>query len=873
MRGALATIFFLSGAASLLFETLWFRLSGIVFGNSAWASAIVLGSFMAGLAIGNALSTRLKRGNALRVYATLELTIAVSGLALVLVLPHLSQLLAPLFRALLDSVLLNAVRLIFAFVLLAIPATVMGATLPVVVSALSQRDPNFGRVLGLLYGCNTIGAVVGALAGELLLIRVFGVRGTGVVAALGSMTAAAAAFSFPVEDSRPRLSGSLGQPRSAVLHWRFLIAAACSGFALLALEVIWFRFVILFVMSTSITFAMMLAVVLAGIGIGALAASAALTRFPDADRFTPVIAAAAVVAVVLSYTGFSAHPAKYHVIGVIADSVRLMLPVSLLSGVLFTFIGRAVERVSRDEMSAAAMTTFANTVGAAIGPLVAGFVMIPTIGIERSLFVIGVLYLLITIITMNPRRLEGIAAGVIAILTLAFFPFHLFDNYFLPDATREYTNSRIVAVREGPIETAVVLRRDYEGEPYIFRLFTNGYSMSGTTFASKRYMSDFVYLPLALRPDVHNALLISYGVGVTAKRLTESRQIASIDVVDISQTILHLSSIVWPGRANPLTDPRVRVHIEDGRFFLLATRKQFDLITAEPPPPKAAGIVNLYTREHFRLMRDRLSERGIASYWLPAYQLSDSDNKAVIRAFCDVFTDCSLWSGAGAEWILIGSRGAWTPPAYADFARQWRDPVSGDQLRRVGIESPEQLGATFLADASTLRRITAAPLTDDHPLRLSPQPVPQIAPFVSAVMDAAPQAFARSGFLRTALPAQVRQAAPKYFASQRLLDRLLLVPQSPGPPPPALIESVLTRTDLRTLPRILFNSDAWLEAIAMRARARGDRNPALAYVLAVGALSDRDYARAASLFAEAERGMPADRELPAYQKLADRLSR
>jgi spermidine synthase len=198
LAAALSVIFFLSGAASLLFETLWFRDCGLVFGNSAFATAIVLASFMSGLAIGNVLSPRLLRRwrDPLRVYGALEIIIAICGLILVLILPLLPALFAPLFRFLLDSPLLNAARMIGAFVLLLIPATVMGATLPTVVSALSRNDPNFGRVLGLMYGFNTIGAVAGALAGELVLIRIFGVIGTGIIAACCSLTAGIAALSL-----------------------------------------------------------------------------------------------------------------------------------------------------------------------------------------------------------------------------------------------------------------------------------------------------------------------------------------------------------------------------------------------------------------------------------------------------------------------------------------------------------------------------------------------------------------------------------------------------------------------------------------------------------------------------------------------------
>ncbi|HEY8184318.1 MAG TPA: fused MFS/spermidine synthase, partial [Thermoanaerobaculia bacterium] len=372
---ALSVVFFLSGAASLLFETLWFRDCGLVFGNSAWASAVVLASFMAGLGIGNVLSPRLLRRfqQPLRLYGFLEITIAICGLALVLTLPHAPALLAPLFRHLIDSPLLHAARLLIAFFLLLIPSTVMGATLPTVVSALAKHDANFGRVLGLLYGCNTMGAVAGALAGELFLIRAVGVRGAGVVAACCSLAAGIAALALWSAVPWHRSESGGKPPHSRPM--RLLLAAALSGFALLALEVIWFRFVIFFVASTSVAFAVMLAVVLAGIGIGALIASTIASRFPDLDIATPAIAAASAIALMLSYSGFVPLPGKYDTTSILIDALRLMLPVSVLSGVLFTVIGRAVEREIGEQSRAAALVTFANTVGAAIGPLVAGFLL------------------------------------------------------------------------------------------------------------------------------------------------------------------------------------------------------------------------------------------------------------------------------------------------------------------------------------------------------------------------------------------------------------------------------------------------------------------------------------------------------------------
>ncbi len=138
--------------------------------------------------------------------------------------------------------------------------------------------------------------------------------------------------------------------------------------------------------------------------------------------------------------------------------------------------------------------------------------------------------------------------------------------------------------------------------------------MSGTGWGARRYMKLYVYLPVALHPDPKSALLISYGVGSTAKALTDTPDFQTIDVVDISPEILEMSAIVYPVPSDhPLNDPRVTVHVEDGRYFLQTTKQTFDLITGEPPPPIMAGVANLYSREYFQLIHDRLAEGGMVS--------------------------------------------------------------------------------------------------------------------------------------------------------------------------------------------------------------------------------------------------------------------
>src|SRR5580765_1410236 len=193
MSALLSAVFFFSGASALIFETLWFRQAGLAFGNSIWASSLVLSGFMGGLALGNALVARAgtRLSNPVRAYALAEAAIALTGVGLVYLFPVLGAMLAPLFRPLLDHPwALNPLRLLVAFLLLLIPSTAMGITLPLLTRALMRDDRSFGRVLGALYGWNTLGAMTGVVAGEMFLVGALGVRGTALAAGALNLFAA-----------------------------------------------------------------------------------------------------------------------------------------------------------------------------------------------------------------------------------------------------------------------------------------------------------------------------------------------------------------------------------------------------------------------------------------------------------------------------------------------------------------------------------------------------------------------------------------------------------------------------------------------------------------------------------------------------------
>lgn len=882
----LCAIIFVSGASALLFETVWFREASVTFGNSVWASALVLCGFMAGLAIGNGLAAGIGRRTKtpLRVYSLLECAIGASGLAVVFLLPKLSTLLAPMFRHFVEhAAAQNGLRLLLALALFALPAAAMGATLPLLVRAQSQRGSEFGRALGLLYGWNTAGAVAGALASELIFIRHLGLRGTGAAAASLNLGAAICALLLarsqarhPVEEPPCDPSVPTGVHRGK----RLLVAAFLSGLALLALEVVWIRFLLLFVPGVSLAFSVMLALVLAGIAAGGLAAGR--VRWGDLDRrpLVAVLPLAAGAVLVLCYTGFPAWlgaagtSSVRSTVEVFRLGIFLMFPVSFFSGMIFTAVGDAYHRESQaGEVRATGLLTLFNTIGAASGSLLGGFFLLPGLGMESSFHLIALIYGLAAALVFVPtsgavRRVKLAVAAAAALFTasVALFPFGSMDRTFLTRAASRFSgpeNGRVVATREGLTETILYLQQDFLGEPLSHQLVTNSHSMSGTAVRGRRYMKMFVYLPVALRPESRTALLISFGVGSTAKALVDTRSLQSIDVVDISRDILEMSAIVFPDASkSPLADPRVRVHVEDGRHFLQTTDRHFDIITAEPPPPRNAGIVNLYTREYFSLLRERLEPGGIASYWLPIHSLDEPDALAITKGFCEVFDDCTLWTGAASDWMLLGTRGLTHGPSEEELRRQWADPVVADELRTLLFETPEQFATSFLGDADQLSELTRGvlPLTDDFPLRLGSDFKPlQMVRLYGKVMNSkgARKRFARSRFISRFWPATSRRLAMELFGVQSVVNTLLNGEYKGNEGNLVVdLQSILARPELHSLPSALAGGGLKEEAIAERAQARGASGAAVDFLGATRALGQRDYASAERLLASAEAQNP-----------------
>src|SRR5438477_2377075 len=403
-RGAVfCGILFFSGIGALIFETLWLRLSGLTFGNSTWAAALILSSFMAGLALGNALAawSRIRRWRPLHFYAVLELVVAFFGCTIVFGLPVLGDFMPPVWQTLWNyQPTLLGLQFVVSFLILLVPTTAMGLTLPVIIGDPLLREMEFSRAIGFLYGSNTLGAMLGAVLGEAYLIGEFGLYGTSVTAGATLCIAAAIAL-VVVRFGRARYAGfkSADPPAhskfplifdaSYRLPRRLLFISFGTGLIFLTLEVIWFRFLRLYVASSPTAFAIMLAVALAGIGLGSIVAGAIHRRLDRLSELLPVLLLLAAILTLLSYAAFPsglipAHTGVFNLSWwqMALPALALMFPVSSLSGILFPPSAANIQVSVGDRMNSTGITTLCNTAGADFGQLLVSFLLVPQFGYQ-----------------------------------------------------------------------------------------------------------------------------------------------------------------------------------------------------------------------------------------------------------------------------------------------------------------------------------------------------------------------------------------------------------------------------------------------------------------------------------------------------------
>ncbi|MBI5364612.1 MAG: spermidine synthase [Planctomycetes bacterium] len=720
-----------SGASALVFQVLWITQLGLIVGVDVQAVTIAVSAFFAGLALGGLwFGRRADRSTRpLRLYAALEVGVAAAGVVTTLALAHT----APLFAALEARSAGLAWALVFAIV--AVAPFLMGGTLPAIVRSLRPGNDDRASAGGRMYAANTAGAILGALGAAFFLIPKFGIQGTALVAAALSAVAAVCAFLLDLSlqgatviDPQP-----LPVQRSSSARLAILVYSVAGGLAL-GYEVVWSQSLVQFMSTRTFAFSVMLATYLSGLAMGAALFARRAGRVKDPWSTLGLLLAAAGLAAMLELAFLGRWLSELQTLGehrvlaltsnelagmcarfAIAALYVVFVPTVLLGAAFPAALRLIVEdrHVGRDLGRVIAW----NTLGGIGGTLLTGFVLVPRFGLVRTLALLAggaALLGLFAVSRGSPAR-RGIRWSAIAFVlavvgAAAFTPGDRFAR-LLADAR----GGELIFYEEGRGGTVAVIEQGSARRSFR-RLYIQGVSNTGDAMPSLRYMRLQALLPLLVHGgEPRSALVVGLGTGITAGALLAYPELEERVVAEILPEVV-VAAPNFRGNLDAARDPRIDLRLRDGRRELLRDPALYDVITLEPPPPSAAGVVNLYSSDFYRLARARLRPNGVFAQWLPIATQNDEDTRSLVRSFLDVFPQASLWSTELHEMLLVGA----VAPLELDgprIAERYHQPAVESALREVGIASPEALLATWITDRAGLELYAgdAPAVTDDQP--------------------------------------------------------------------------------------------------------------------------------------------------------------
>jgi spermidine synthase len=730
-------LFVFSGFAALMLEAVFLRLLTLLFGSTAVASALVLSAFMAGLAIGAAVFGRLadRLARPLRLFGVLEIGTALSGAALTWLLGSGRQLFLAPIRGLDPGPSRSFVEFLLAFVLVLAPTVLMGGTLPALGRAAIRRMDSFVGSLGLLYGVNTLGAAAGVFTAGFYLFELVGISRTAYLAAAIQLVVGVAAFLLDRVPSRsPEPGEGADAPTddlepSAGARRACLVAAGVSGLAVLGYEVLWTRMLSVMTRSFSYSFSLMLALFLLGLCLGAALLAAvggrirsplrwvgwmqvgmglwvASTLFWLPDQLTTVRAS--------SFNGFLASASL--------RASAVILPPTILSGMVLPLAARGVARGARTVGTDVGVVYGINTLGAIVGALVAGLVMLPRLGAPVSLAILAVVNACIgSLIVLVAMRRSWVSAFAMALAASTAFSLSVgperFVDAFLRASRGADKIGELLLFHEGAADTIAIVRKNYGFfDPEAKSLITNGVAMSATVKPVWRYMALEGHLPVLLSPSPGTALAIGVGTGITLGAIASHPAVERIYAVELSDGVIRGLPLFAEENNQAYADPRVRMIHGDGRHFLELTDERFDVITLEPPPPIVAGSVHLYSLDFYELCLRRLSPGGVVAQWLPLHAQSLESARMTARTFLDAFPHAMLFLPSVRDAVLVGSpRPLRTTLERVD--RAWSVPQTLGNLERAFLETPEALLATLVLDRAGIEAWAgdAPTITDERP--------------------------------------------------------------------------------------------------------------------------------------------------------------
>jgi len=633
---------------------------------------------------------------------------------------------------------LNAALILFRFVLsfaiLVIPSTLMGATLPILSRAVGRSMEHLGRNLGALYALNVFGAVIGTLLTGFLLIKTLGVTRTLWTTGLVNALIGVVALYFGrepllVSDASPAsVEREEESPSRVVLAcvWGFGV----SGFCALGYEVLWTRILVFFLGSTTYAFTTMLAAFLFGIGFG----SVLVARCVDRLRKPSVVLAYAQVGIGVSAAVLLPVFAElYRIVRAIgvggrpmvfAVCVLLMIVPTTLMGASFPLVAKVAARRLPHLARTVGGVYAANTFGAILGSVVGGFVVVPLWGVRNGVLFFALANTLvggwILLSSRHLQKAEGALPFAVGIVVLAFAFLAVPQTQFIVKSAiyqeqfaRQGQKAQILSYRESP-EGSVTALLDPDGAK---RLYVDTNEAANDTRWDAPSHRVIAHVPLLLHPNPRRALVVGFGMGRTSNSIVQHG--VEVDAVEIHPDVPRFARQFFSeANGGVLDSPLLHLHINDGRNFILTTRRRYDMIsTGIIHPLVSSGSSAIYSRDFYLLCRNILTENGVMSQWVPLHRLPTEDFKTIIRTFLDVFPETTVWYKYTPDFlILIGTK---SPQSISlpEWIRRTQEPKIRAELAADDLDTWSLLDSFFMGADAARKMVGEGPLhTDDKPV-------------------------------------------------------------------------------------------------------------------------------------------------------------
>ena len=744
-------LFFLSGITALTYEIVWTRMLTLVFGHTVFSVSVVLAAFMAGLGLGSYLFgyavDKLSANSidsssaALQLYGWIEIMIFASGSILSLLFTNFAEIYS-LFHSFVPESppIQNLLKVIFSFTLILVPTTFMGATLPLISKYCVMDNKRIGTQVSLLYALNTLGAASGCMITGFFLMGTFGVLQTVLMAAASNLFIGISALSIYKENGGI-IKFSLPTINFPKLRWspeqKFWMGISfICGFTALAYEVLWTRLLVFSIASTVYSFSMMLTVFLFGIFLGSLLLIPILSKIKNLRTILIVLQGGVGIYIICSIYGLESilsPPWNAYNLGnpvaafwnYFRDSAALMLIPTLLLGMCFPLLIQLISEKHENIGKATGQVYAANTMGAILGSLFSGFLFLPHFGSQASLTLLATINLLTMILLF--RTGDYLTTTVKKIMTVVFASLILFINmaipndamnsFFMRDSAGKRNINKLIYFEEGLSDTVAVFKDEYGVlDPSAKRLITNGISMSASNMIATRYMKLFAHVPILLVDKPDDVLVVCFGTGQTTGAAGIHPRVKKVDSLELSSSVINAGKMFADQNHDVLSNPKVNFIIQDGRNHLLTTRKLYDVITSEPPPPRTAFTVNLYTQEYYELQKSKLKPGGIAAQWIPLHSQGEKEVAMHFKTFQSVFPYTMGWLSVANEILIIGS----DQPIKIDF-NKLNERLQEPEIKKAlkDIEIPDIfsfLSNIWLLNDQVVKLGEGYPLiTDNHP--------------------------------------------------------------------------------------------------------------------------------------------------------------